>query len=174
MSYQKFDFAAQYRGNPNRIDPRIAIARHMAWIKATGLAPTVWRVPEPDNYNHAIRTHRPVACDFVKDAVFYKDLATNKWWNVFYVPQDQTEAFRAWVDQQNTDFYWYHNKAPAPRLTRNILYNTPHAELNTEERLFQMGYYAKLSSKYFSEDDKKLLELMGPIRNRVLEGLEEV
>lgn len=174
MRYQTFNFAAQYRGNPSRIDPRVPIARHMDWVKTTGTVPTAWRVPEPDNYNHAIRTPRPIVCEFVKDAVFYRDLATNKWWNVFYVPEHQVEAFRAWVDQQDTDLYWYHTKPPAIRPSRPRLYNTAQAEINVDERLFQMGYYAKLGSKYFSEDDKKLLELLGPVRNRVLDDLSEV
>jgi len=174
MSYQVVNFAAVYRGNQNRIDPRVAIARHLEWSKNTGYGlPTPWRVPEPDNYNHAIRTTHPVACDFIKDAVFYRDLTTNKWWNVFYVPTAQDTDFRAWVEQQDLDIYWFHTKAPAIREERRRLYNAANGEINTDERLFQMGYYADLSSKYFSDDDKKLLELMGPVRNRVL-GLEEV
>ena len=174
MPYKEFNFAAHYRGNPGRIDPRVAIAKHMSWTKTGGIVPTAWRVPEPDNYNHAIRTPRPTVCEFIKDAVFYKELTTNKWWNVFYVLPEQTEDFRAWVDEQDTDLYWYHTKSPAVRQNRPRLYNTPQAEISVDERLFQMGYYAKLSSKYFSEDDKKLLELLGPIRDRALEGLGEV
>ena len=51
-----------------------------------------------------------------------------------------------------------------------MLYNRKNSpEMTAEERLYTMGYFAKLHSKYFSEDDTMLLERLGPIRTEVLE-----
>lgn len=178
MSYIEFDYNAQYRGRQNGVDVRVPIARHINWTQNTNPGTTIreWRVPEPDNYNYAIRTAKPVYCKFIKDAVFYKELATNKWWNVFYVPQEQIKEFDAWARAQDMDYLWYHTKPAKIKPYKKMLYNTKKGDISTEERLFQMGYYATLRDKYFTDaNDKTLLDRLGPVRDCVLNmDLDEV
>lgn len=176
MSYREFDFNAQYRGNPNRVDVRAPIARHIGWIKNSNAnIPRDWTCPEPDNYNYAIRTTKPIYCEFINDAVFYRDLETNRWWNVFFVPKDKIEKFDIWARQQDIDFLWYHTKPPKVKPVKKLLGNRKGAELSTEERLFQMGYYAKFKNKYLTDaSDKMLLDRLGPVRDCVLQGPSEV
>lgn len=174
MSYQTIDHHAQNRGHPERLDPRTALARHIGWHALTNTASySDFTYPEPINYNYAVRAQRLIHCDFVRNSVFYRDLTENKWWSLYVVEKSAIRQFFDWVKLQPIDIFWFNRTPPQPRRVKRILYNTKPADINGNERLFQMGYYSKLQSKYFSEDDKKLLELLGPVRDRVLEGLGE-
>lgn len=171
MTYEICDYSRIYKGMPNRIDPRVAIARHIGWINTHNYGyPVPWRVPEPVNYNYAVRSGRPIECKFIQDQVFYRTETDSRWWTVYYVPEDSLAAFDSWVKQQPIDYLWFHTRPPAIRTNQRLLYNKKAAEINVNERLFQMGYYAKLGSKYFVDDDHALLSIMGPVRDRVLNG----
>jgi hypothetical protein len=106
-------------------------------------------------------------------SVFYRE--NSLWWSIYIISAEQHTAILAWAKNLEIDIFWYNSKLPRRRASRGLLHNTKCAEINTEERLFQMGYYSKLQSKYFSDDDRKLLSLLGPVRDRVLSdlGLED-
>jgi hypothetical protein len=164
--------------NPGQIplpayrDPRTPIAFHIGWIK-TYAKDIIFSLPEPDNYNRAVCCLRPVECKFINDQVFYRDLTTNLWWTVLYVPEDQINQFDAWVLQQNYLLSWSVQRATRIREQQGLLYARKNSDITVNERLFQMGYYAKLRDKYFALNDKMLLERLGPARAEVI-GLEEV
>jgi hypothetical protein len=176
MTFRIYNFAKMSRSSPSRIDPRMPLARHMAWIPSTNrFSPSPWRVPEPCHYNYAVRGPRALDCAFIRNQVFYREENTTLWWSLYFVPQDRADEFKLWAHSQDIDIYWYNNKQPQIRDYQRLLHNTACAELNDHERLFQMGYYANLRSKYFVDDDTELLSIMGPVRDRVLNdlGLED-
>ena len=165
--------------NPHNIpipaykDPRVPIARHIDWVKTYSKEP-VFTSPEPDNYNRACYAKNRMECKFIKDQVFYRDLTTdNTWWTVYYVPESQQHEFDCWIMNQNYLLVWRMEKTVKLRGPIPLLYARKNTDITENERLFQMGYYAKLGSKYFSEDDTMLLERLGPAR-AVVNSLEEV
>lgn len=173
MTYEICNHAKIYKGLKNRIDPRVPIARHIAWQATTNSGtPSPWHVPEPNNYNYAVRGPRAYDCAFLQDQVFYREENSRRWWSVYYVTQDKIPQFEAWARQQSIDYLWFNSRAVPIRQNQRLLWNTKCAELNDSERLFQMGYYANLRSKYFIDDDTELLSIMGPVRDRVLDGLD--
>lgn len=150
-------------------DPRFPIAYHIGWTRPTQKLETDWSTPEPDNYNRAILARKPIECEFVRDAVYYFDAERSAWWTVYCVPKDQLDQFDQWVQEQDYQLRWYQPHPAATRCRKGLLYNRKNgSEMTTEERLYTMGYYAKLSSKYFSDDDRKLLERLGPVRTELL------
>lgn len=152
-------------------DPRFPVAQHIGWTRSTNGVDTEFHTPEPDNLNRVIMYDHPIECKFIEDNVFYRDLARNKWWSFYYVPLDQLDQFDQWIMEQPHDLLWTHNKPASLKRRRGLLHNTrSQSELTLDERLFTMGYYANLNSKYFSDDDKKLLERLGPVRALVLSG----
>lgn len=173
MTFEIHNFAKMSRSSPRRVDPRIPVARHIGWQANTNCySPTPWRVPEPHHYNYAVRSLRALDCDFIKNQVFYKDMNQNLWWSLYFVAEDLATRFKLWAHSQPIDIYWYNVKQPQIKEHQRLLYNTSCAEINANERLFQMGYYADLRSKYFTDsDDTILLDLLGPIRDRVLNDL---
>jgi len=153
-------------------DPRIRIAQHLNWTRVS-TTETTFSVPEPDSYNRAFRSALPVECKFIKDNVFYRDLQTDNWWNVYYVPEDKIKEFDIWQQLQPWDVAWRHNRVPVLRQRRHLLWvrnNLPDLSLN--ERLFTMGYYSDLSKKYFAEDDTFLLNRVGTARDTIYDLLE--
>lgn len=173
MTFHIHNFAKMSRGSPKRIDPRVALARHMGWQAHTNhYSPTPWRVPEPCHYNYAVRAGRPLNCEFIRNQVFYKDTDLKLWWSLYFVTEEHAQAFKLWAHAQPIDIYWFNSKQPVVKDYQRLLHNTACAELNDNERLFQMGYYANLRSKYFVDDDTELLSIMGPVRDRVLTGLD--
>ena len=78
----KFSFAKHTHINGNQpktegpvkiTDPRIAVSSHIGWRRVMkGL--TEFSTPEPDNYNHAVFTEKPIACPlaFVENQIWYK------------------------------------------------------------------------------------------------------
>ena len=176
MSYQIIDYSRLSKRDVLKNDPRVAIARHMEWQPNYNYnALVVWHGIEPVNFNHALFGARPLECKFIQDSVIYKDTKTSKWWSVFLVPDNLEERFELWLKEQPIDIHWFASKRTRIRARQGLLYNTKNADINTNERLFQMGYYAKLGSKYFTDtDDTMLLDRLGPIRDCVLDGPEEV
>ena len=148
-------------------DPRIAISKHIAWVRPCAME-TEYCLPEPDDYNYGVLGKEIVECKFIEDNVFYKDLNTDMWWSIYYVPKDKVEKFLTWLEQQTFELYWNSQRSGTLRNKRPLLYvrkNQP--ELTTEERLYSMGYYANLHSKYFSDNDTILLERLGPARAEI-------
>ena len=154
-------------------DPRIPIARHMDWSK-THTKESYLSQPEPDNYNRSLCAKKPIECKFIKDQVFYKDYKEDLWWTVYYVPETQEAAFDVWVRKQNFLLYWHISKATKVRPRVPLLAARKNSDITDNERLFTMGYYAKLNSKYFSElSEDWLLAKLGPVRTEILtDGLE--
>jgi hypothetical protein len=153
-------------------DPRIAISKHISWVRPTAYE-TEYAVPEPDDYNYAVCGTKPIECQFVKDQVFYKQ-KDNMWWSVYCVPVEQRTEFLTWLEKQQFEVYWCSSRNVNLRKRRPMLYarkNQPDLTLN--ERLFAMGYFTNLSSKYFSEDDTMLLERLGPARAEVFDDFSE-
>lgn len=149
-------------------DPRFPIARHMNWVKPSTVD-TEYHHPEPDNYNRVVMADRPVECKFIEDNVFYFDNIRNKWWSVYYVPDHMINDFDLWLDQQKFDLKWRHPKPRALRPRRALLYNRKNCpELSLDERLYTMGYFSKFSEKYFTENDKELLDRLGSVRTEIL------
>ena len=99
------------------IDPRIIVARQIGWQKLA--CETSYSVPEPDNYNRAVITDRPVECRAVEDQVIYKD--KNGWITLLYVPEDQHDEYDSWLAKLKPKAYWQHTKPPKLKNKRSIL-----------------------------------------------------
>ena len=99
------------------VDPRIAVARQIAWQKLPG--DTAFSVPEPDNYNRAVITDKPVECVDIDDQVIYKSF--NGWITVLYVPEEQHEVYDSWLAKLKPRAYWQHTKPPKLKNKRSIL-----------------------------------------------------
>lgn len=159
----------------SQTDPRIVIAKHIGWEKKTNKF-TEWHTPEPDNYNRAVLAPTIIECGFIRDHVFHYDSAYKLWWTIYYVPPDARPHFDNWLLEQAWHIRWYFDHAVQVRERRKLL--TPdniRSDVTDNERLFTMGYYANLHSKYFSEGtDDWLLSRMGTIRDCVLNDPSEV
>lgn len=160
----------------NYPDPRVAIAQHLCWNRTTlSEAETNWSFPEPDNYNRAILSQRAIENKLVKYSVFYRQITTGLWWSIYYVPKEEIDRFDAWAYQQDWLMLWTTKEASKPKKRKTLLWAAKNAELTDNERLFCMGYYAKFKDKYLTDaDDKMLLDRLGPIRDWVLSGPDEV
>ena len=108
-------------GKPRReyTDPRIPIARQIAWQKVTG--ETTHTIPEPDNYNRAVVTDKPVECLGIEDQVIYLDRNKNHWVTVLYVPEEQFAEYDSWLKRLKPTAHWQHTKPPRIRKQRSIL-----------------------------------------------------
>jgi hypothetical protein len=101
-------------------DPRLPIARQIGWTKLFGTE-TSFTLPEPDNYNRAVITLKPVECPFIEDQVIYKDFNKNAWATVLYVPEQQQAEFELWLSRTDIQAHWRHTNAPEFRRPRSIL-----------------------------------------------------
>ena len=108
-------------GKPKReyTDPRIPIARHIAWSKVIG--ETTHTIPEPDNYNRAVITDKPVECLGIEDQVIYLDRNKQHWVTVLYVPEEQFAEYDLWLARLKPTAHWQHSKPPKIRKQRSIL-----------------------------------------------------
>lgn len=170
MTYEVWDFWAQaLKKSPDR-DPRTFVAEHIGWTPSTTTATlSEWSLPEPNNYNRAVRALRPVDCPFVKNIVYYKK--DGKWWSLYHVTENLVERFKQWLETVDIEVYWYHNRQTIVRRPRTLLHARKNQDITENERLYTMGYYSRLGAKYFSEDDTMLLERLGPVRTDILEGV---
>lgn len=171
--------------SPNRItkqdfpDPRIAIARQIAWHK-TSNETTEFVTPEPDNYNRAVFTEKITECPLIEDQVVYYDKVRQGWITVMYVPREQIELVDAWIANSDKLAVWCHLKPPRIKPRRNLLWarhNISEGSQTDNERLYTMGYYENLKVKYFSDDasyvDSLLGEARDSLKNPIPEELEE-
>ena len=60
-------------------DPRSALARQMAWIRPTGMTTDCRGRLEPDNYNWAVISRRPIDISSLDESFIYKDATTDLW-----------------------------------------------------------------------------------------------
>lgn len=100
-------------------DPRIPIARQIAWQKWQG--DTSYTIPEPDNYNRAVITDKPVECVAIENQVIYKDVSKNHWVTVLLVEDDQQAEYDSWLARLQPTAHWQHTKPPKVRKQRSIL-----------------------------------------------------
>jgi len=70
-------------------DPRIAIANHIGWVKPY-LDFTEWQGLEPDNYNCAVLSDKPMDIPFLDEAVVYK--YNNQWCTIFRLYDAEEES----------------------------------------------------------------------------------
>ena len=166
-------------------DPRIAITRHLEWTNLSRKDST-WSGPEPDNYNFAIFDQRPHDLKFIKDQVWYKidDMYRRTpitgWMSVYYIPEpEQQTEFRRAIIRLQPQAFWYNAKSQPLRTKRKLLERENHhksrsdTNFNTEERLWQMGYFENLKLKYF-DGDERFIKVLGTPRGVVLNYQPEV
>ncbi len=99
------------------IDPRIQVAKQIGWNKLPGDTP--YTVPEPDNYNRAVVTDKPVECLAIEDQVIYKDQSKNAWVTLMYVPDEQLSEYDLWLKLQTVRAHWQHTRAPKLKKQRS-------------------------------------------------------
>jgi len=122
MRRNKYIYWTYNTDRPKRdyLDPRLPVARHIGWTKLFGTE-TMFCVPEPDNYNRAILTKKPVECVFVEDQVIYKDLGKNMWITLMYIPDEQLGEYDAWMTRLQPEAYWQHSNAPKIRYRKESM-----------------------------------------------------
>lgn len=91
-------------------DPRIVIAKHIGWQKYIG-EDTHFSTPEPDNYNRAVLTEKPVECKFVENQVIYRDAIKKAWITVLLVAEEQSGEYEAWIERLKPLAHWRHLNA---------------------------------------------------------------
>ena len=161
-------------GRGPSMDPRRAIAKHIGWQRPVDKYPTTWSTPEPDNYNEGLATTRPLECPFIRDQVFYWDADAKLWWSVYFVPKEQMTEYLFWALKQTYQLRWHHTRPIAVRPRQGALhYKKNVVELTDNERLAQMGYFAKFSIKY-EVDDTMLSTHLGPARADLYSDFSEV
>lgn len=173
-NYEVWDYMRISRQVSPKFDPRIAIARHLDWRADYSPNVTTWTLPEPNNYNHAVRSARPLDCEFIRDAVYYKT-DTGSWWSVYFIPDELIKDFHLWLEQQTIEVYWFNSKPTKLKTRKTLLHVAKNAaELTDNERLFTMGYYSEFGAKYFCDDDTILLSHLGTARADILEVCEVI
>lgn len=147
-------------------DPRIAVARQIGWIKSS-TAETEYSIPEPDHYNYAGLADRPWDCPYITNQVFYQDKKSQLWWSLYYVPHEQVKQFVAWADPIEFIQRWTPFRNSKMRNRRGLLYvkgKVADHNQTDNERLYTMGYYENLKSKYFDDDATIVDSLLGHAR----------
>jgi len=91
------------------IDPRLPIARQIGWVRPAGDV-TTFSVPEPDNFNRAVFTAKPVECKFVREQVIYYDHVRRGWFNVAYLEPEQHSEYALWLDTLPWLASWQHDE----------------------------------------------------------------
>jgi hypothetical protein len=164
-------------------DPRLPITKHIQWTLPTG--PSTYSGAEPDNYNLAIYDHWPHDFKFMEHQCFYLvDKIVNRrkflGWMSLYVAEErlQTILFNREILRIQPQAVWRYPRAKLLREKRTLInrevthINRQGDNFSTEERLYQMGYYEKLKTKYF--DDEALFKVVGTPRGSVLNYQPEV
>lgn len=159
-------YGPEYQGLPDLPDPRIAIARHIAWHKSS-TEYTEYPTPEPDNYNRAVVASVPIDCEIIEDQVFYYDTKRKHWITVMYVPEELCVAVDSWIKQCKPRAVWCHHKPPHIKPRKSLLWtrgNISDRNMTDNERLYTLGYFEKLKVKYFSDDTEYVDSLLGEAR----------
>lgn len=159
-------YGPEYQGEQNLPDPRIAIARHIAWYKSS-TEYTEFPTPEPDNYNRAVIANVPIDCSIVEDQIFYYDRQRKHWISMMYVPEEQIIEVDSWIKQCKPRAVWSHSKPPHVKPRKSLLWtrgNISDKNMTDNERLYTLGYFEKLKIKYFSDDTEYVDSLLGEAR----------
>jgi len=161
-----WSFSPEYQGRRDFIDPRVVLARYLGW-KKTFAEYTDYSTPEPDNYNRAVFQSQPTECALIEDQVIFYDSLRQGWITLMYIPREQLTEVNTWITQLNPQADWRYYKAPQPKPNRHLLWtrhNFRKDEQTENERLYTMGYYENLKSKYFSDDAEYVDSLLGTAR----------
>ena len=169
-------YAPDYPNKIELIDPRQPVARQIGWIK-TVVADTEYSTPEPDNYNRAVFAERPYDCKLVKDQVIYFDVKQKGWLTVMYATDDTANEVDAWIKSIKPWADWRHLRAHRIKPRRHLLWSKSNISYHTQtdnERLYTMGYFDKLKTKYFSDDVAYIDSLLGEVRPQLKNYQPEV
>lgn len=161
-----WDVIPNFKPKHDFIDPRILVARHIGWKKTTSEY-TDYSTPEPENYNRAIFTTRPMECPVIEDQVIYYDSVRLGWITLMYVPDHKLKLVDTWICNCDKLAVWHHSKPPKVKPERTLLWtrgNMNDKNLSDNERLYTMGYFAEFKVKYFSDDATYVDSLLGPAR----------
>lgn len=101
-------------------DPRVAVARHIAWTKPMGLE-TDYSLPEPDHYNYGGLSMKPIECPLLHNQVFYQDKTSMKWWSLYYVPEHLNDEFLAWGEDISFELRWTPWRPTRMRQRRTVM-----------------------------------------------------
>ncbi len=160
-----------YRPPVPLIDPRIAVARHIEWVRPSG-PDTEWSVPEPDAYNRAILDAKPHFCEFISEQIWYHDQYRQGWIGLYYVDDNDSAKFDAWLSDILPKAIW-RGRGVKLRQRRGLIWNRRGAiTLNANERLYTQGYYDFLA-KYFSKGDIRLRLPVGEVRPELTDLLKQ-
>ena len=95
-------------------DPRVAIAEHIGWTKPTITRATEWAGLEPDNYNFAVLTTRPMDIPFLDESVIYKS-TRNQWYTIFRVDAEEERDVINYLADKDYLAVWRNGRATAIR-----------------------------------------------------------
>jgi hypothetical protein len=170
--FVKWIYSSQHIGPRNLIDPRLLVARHIDWHKSsTGI--TEYSIPEPENYNRAVWSIKPMEFTWLQDQVIYRDTYRSGWITLCYLPQDQIEKFDEWAVLMDMT-YWRHLKSPALRIQRPMLERGAGvSNMSLDERLLTMGHYKNLVVKYFDGDANYVRGRLGEARANLKDLLKD-
>lgn len=168
----KWIYSSNYTGPQTLIDPRIPVARHLAWTKSS-TPYTEYSIPEPENYNRAIFTTKPIELTWIRDQVIYKDAYRNGWITLCFLPESQVKKFDDWVLLMDMT-YWRHIKPGnikihKPMLQRGASVN----DMSLDERLLTMGHYKNLVVKYFDGDPQYVRSRLGEARANLTDLIKD-
>jgi hypothetical protein len=156
-------YGTGYLGLHNLVDPRIAIARHLQWQRPSTNT-TDYTLPEPENYNRAIYTIKPMELPWVQDQIIYKEPHKPGWITACYLTEAEAVKFDQWATMMDMT-YWRHLRPAVPRRPRLLLARgATKSELSLDERLLTMGHYKNLVVKYFDGDPQYVQSRLGPVR----------
>jgi hypothetical protein len=170
--FVKWVYGSQHQGPRNLIDPRIPIARHIDWHKSS-TAYTEFSIPEPENYNRAIWSLKPMEFVWVQDQVIYYDAYRAGWITVCYLPDDQIAKFDEWVVLMDMT-YWRHLKSPVLKMAKPMLMQgATSVNMSLDERLLTLGYYKDFIVKYFDGDALYVKSRLGEARANLKDLLKD-
>jgi hypothetical protein len=130
------------------IDPRIPLARHIEWSRPS-TSFTDFSTPEPDNYNYAVLADRAYDCDFIRNQVFYHDVARRGWIGLYMVSDVVNMRFVRWYNLLAWRAVWHNRRYVPVRPRRSLLWNRAgSSEYTDNELLYTMGYYRNFIHKY--------------------------
>ena len=110
-------FAQSYEGRTDFLDPRLAIAKQMAW-RNNRQTTTDYSIPEPDNFNRALVSAKWIECEFLEDQIMFYDRVRKSYISCYYVPAKQIKQFDAWVLTVGASAIWYHTNPPKVKKRR--------------------------------------------------------
>jgi hypothetical protein len=165
-------YSRQYTGLHNLVDPRIAVARHIEWYRPSTNT-TNYTIPEPENYNRAVFSSKPIEFTWAKYQVIYKDQSRNGWITACWLTAEECAKFDLWA-ADNDMTYWRHLRWGQPRKPKPMLERgSTKAEISLDERLLTMGYYKNFVVKYFNDSPHIVKNRLGEARANLADLLND-